>query len=153
MSTTTAPTSAPKTQPVKPAAKTAPAKQRGTRKGRKPAPKRATGKPKTKARKAANVTTTLAAMANAKAKPAAKISGGNIARVQAKLRGTKPTAYLGISGTMLAALAGGTKSKGDLKEPARVKLRDLGAALGTDTYYGRKLAGMLWAVEKGADKS
>jgi len=144
MSTTTAPPSAPKTSTVKPT----PAKQpKRAKRGRKPAPKKATAK--TKTRKATNATATLAAMANAKGKPAAKISGGNIARVQGKLGGTKPTAYLGISGTMLAALAGGTKTKANLKEPARVKLRDLGSALGTDTYYGRKLAAMLWAIEKG----
>jgi hypothetical protein len=92
---------------------------------------------------------TLAAMANGKAKPAARISGSNIKRVQGKLGGKKPSVHLGIPSNMIAQLATGSKSKGDLKPDQRIALRDFGSALGSDTYYGKKLAGMLWAIEKG----
>lgn len=92
----------------------------------------------------------LAAKAQAKAKAAARISASNIKRVQAKLGGKKPSVMLGIGAGDLAQLASGKKRKAALKEEQRAALRDFGSALGSDTYYGKKLAGMLWAIETGA---
>lgn len=116
------------------------------------APKKATTAPKRRKRSNAEQDT-LAAMANAKAKPAARITGVNIKRVQGKLGGKSPSEYLGISATMITRLATGTKAKADLPPAQRVALRDLGSSLGSDTFYGRKLAGMLWAIEKGVSAS
>lgn len=91
----------------------------------------------------------LAAMAQGKAKPAARITPANLNRVRGKLGGKKPSEVLGISIGIMGELATGKRTKGSLKEPQRVALRDFGSALGSDTYYGKKLAGMLWAIEKG----
>lgn len=119
-----------------------PAKRRKT-----PAPAKATAK--TKRYRASALAQTLAAMANAKARPAARITPSNIARVQQFLRGRVPSEWLGISPHMLAMLAGGSKSRADLGATESAKLLELGARLDPNTYYGRKLAGMLWAIERG----
>jgi hypothetical protein len=92
-------------------------------------------------------TNEIAAKAQAKAQVANPITGPNIAAVQTKLKGKKPSEVLGITGTTLAQLATGKKTKAALKEEQRIALRDLGRALGPNTYYGKKLAAMLWAVE------
>lgn len=110
-------------------------------------------KPRKRVRRSNAEQDVLAAMANAKAKPAARITGVNIKRVQGKLGGKSPSESLGISPTMLAQLAGGGKSKGDLPDVQRIALRDFGSALGSDTFYGRKLCGMLWAIQKGVSAS
>jgi len=130
---------------------TAPVKAGKPAKRRRRRPTTKAAQPKaTKQRRRSNAEQdTLAAMANAKAKPAARISGYNIKRVQAKLSGKKPSAALGIPASTLAQLATGKKSKGDLRDPQRIALRDFGSALGSDTFYGKKLAGMLWAIERG----
>jgi hypothetical protein len=91
----------------------------------------------------------LAAKAQAKAKPASAISPSNIACCQEKLGGRKPSKALGITKATLAQLATGKKRRGDLPEDQRAAFSGLSKALGPQTYYGRKLAGMLWAVEAG----
>jgi hypothetical protein len=122
--------------------RTQPAKRRQT-----PAPASTTAR--SKRHRATNEQLTLAAMANAKAEPAARITPANIARVRGFLRGRKPTDYLGISPRTLALLASGAKSRGELEADASRKLINIGARLDPNTYYGRKLAGMLWAIERG----
>jgi hypothetical protein len=110
-------------------------------------------KPRKRVRRSNAEQDTLAAMANAKAKPAARITGVNIKRLQSKLGGKSPSEYLGITPATLARLANGSKVKAELPPAQRIALRDLGSSLGSDTFYGRKLAGMLWAVEKGVSAS
>jgi hypothetical protein len=95
----------------------------------------------------------LASTAQAKAKPASRITPANIERVQAALKGEAPSERVGIGLNVLAQLASGKKSKGALRDEQFIALRDLGRALGRDTFYGRKLAGMLWAIEKGAHRN
>ncbi len=136
--TTTAPEQSKTKAPAKP--KPTPRKQPGRK------PRTAT---KQKARKSTNEQSALAAMAQAKAKPAARISATNIKAVQRKLKDQSPSAYLGISPTMLAKLAAGTKTKADLKPEQRAQFLLLGEQLGASTFYGKKLAGMLWAIERG----
>jgi len=92
----------------------------------------------------------LAAMAQAKASPAARISKANIEAIQKRLGNKKPSEVLGISHTMLAQLATGKQKKGKLSEAQREALKKFTEGLEPNTYYGKKLAGMLWAVEKGA---
>jgi hypothetical protein len=141
MSTTSTPTESKAT--TAPAAKPQRKRTRST--------KRSTTKTSaaSKAKQTTNEATALAALAQAKAKPAARITTANINRVKGKLGGKKPSDVLGISIGILGELATGKRSKSSLKEPQRVALRDFGSALGSDTFYGMKLAGMLWAVEKG----
>lgn len=122
--------------------RTQPAKRRKT-----PAPASTT--PAVKRHRASAEQQTLAAMANAKAQPAARITPANIARVQQFLRGRVPSQYVGISPHMLAMLASGQRTRGDLGPAESGKLLELGARLDPNTYYGRKLAGMLWAIERG----
>ena len=112
-----------------------------------PAPAKAT--PRSKRHRATNEQQTLAAMANAKAEPAARITPANIARVRQFLHGRKPSVYVGVTPHMLAMLASGEKSRGDLGQPESAKLLRIGERLDPNTYYGRKLAGMLWAIERG----
>lgn len=91
----------------------------------------------------------LAEAAQAKAKPAARISKTNIAAVQKRLGGKKPSEVLGVSPALLAQLATGKKRKGQLGDEQKKKLDEFAKPLAADTFYGRKLAGMLWAIEQG----
>lgn len=103
----------------------------------------------------ANTNTTareLAAIANGKGKPAARITGPNIEAVQAKLKGHAPSAALGIDLKTLGQLATGKRKKSSLPDEQRAAFDALGKALGRETYYLKKLASMCWAVEKSASQ-
>ena len=145
MSTTTAPVKPKAPAPAKPS-KPKPTPRKPRRKSAATASKRRGGS-------RTNEQAALAAMAQAKAKPAARISSTNIKAVQRKLKSQSPTEYLGISAAMLAKLATGAKTKADLKPEPRARFLVLGEQLGSSTFYGKKLAGMLWAIEKGVSTS
>lgn len=87
----------------------------------------------------------IARMAQQRSKPAAKISGPNITRLRKGLGRKTPLDYLGISQAQLDKLSKGSKVK--LDDDQRAKLDEL-AGLARGTFYGRKLGGMLWAIQK-----
>lgn len=83
-----------------------------------------------------------AQVANRKAQPAAKVTGPNIALVRKGLQGRTPSEYMGVSKTTLSKMANGNRS---LDADQKQLVRDLG--LPRDTFYGRKVCGMLYALE------
>jgi hypothetical protein len=89
----------------------------------------------------------LASRANALGNPAARITARNMARV-VKALGDRDPFDLVAPERRLKSFARG---KGSLTDDQRKALREFGSPLGSDTFYGKKLASMLVAATQQDD--